>query len=143
MHGRDVVTSDDQKIGRVVDEKHDCLIVEHGHVFKARHAIPKTFATAVDGEDVVRATITKDVFTGSPKVTDENWDCAETLRYYGVTGEFEVDPDPEEPGKIADDSAVAGRVAVQSGEGGAADVPRVRERQANAADPAGDTANLR
>ena len=142
MHGRDVVTSDDKKIGRVVDERNDCLIVEHGHVLKGRHAIPKTYAHVVDGEDVVRVSLTKDVFAGSPKVTDEGWDCTETLRYYGIHGEFEVDPDPEEPGRIADDGAVAERAAVQSGETPSTDTPKVRERQANAYDPAGDTANL-
>ena len=35
MEGQDVVTSDDQKLGTVIAEQDDCVIIETGHVFKA------------------------------------------------------------------------------------------------------------
>ena len=140
MQGYDVVTSDDQKIGTVVDEREDCLIVESGHIFKARHAVPKPFAHVDDAGHVVRVTITKDVFADSPKV-DDAWTCHATHAHFGIVGEFEVDPDPNDPDKIADDHTQE-RVAMRQGEEPAAATPKVRERQANAYDPAGDTANL-
>jgi hypothetical protein len=142
MHGYDVVTNDDHKIGTVVDERDDCLIVEHGHVFKARHAIPKAFVH-VDGEtNVVRATITKDIFEDSPKVGDD-WDCDAVLRHYGVVGTFEVDPDPESPEGITTDDHSQERVAIREGRDVGNEVPKVRERMASADDPAGVSANLR
>lgn len=140
MQGYDVVTSDDHKIGHVVEERDECVIVEHGHVFKSRQGIPKTFAHADDATKTVRATITRDVFTGSPKSNTESWDCNEVLKYYGVIGEFETDPDPNALG--TDDRAVQERVATQTGtehDGGS--VPAVSERMASAADPGGIAAN--
>jgi hypothetical protein len=114
MQGYDVVTSDDHKIGHIVEERDECLIVEHGHVFKAKHAIPKTFAHADDTAKVVRATITKDVFTGSPKVTDD-WNCTPVLEYYGVIPQFDVDPDPDEPGTTTDADATQARAEQREG----------------------------
>ncbi len=140
MQGYDVVTSDDHKIGHVVDERDDCVIVEHGHVFKAKHAIPKTFMHVDDANHTVRATITKDVFADSPKFDGENWSCDDVLRHYGVIAEFETDPDPEALG--TDDRAVQERVAVQAGtEHDDGSVPKVSERMSSAADPGGIAAN--
>jgi hypothetical protein len=141
MHGYDVVTSDDHKIGTVVDDQSDCLIVESGHVFKARHAIPKSFAHVDDDARVVRATVTKDIVSDSPKIGDD-WDCDEVLQHYGLVGVFEVDPDPDDPDKITTDDHSAERVAMREGVEPDGNLPKVRERQANAADPGGDTANL-
>jgi hypothetical protein len=93
MQGYDVVTSDGHKIGEVVDERDDCLIVEHGHVFKAKHAIPKTFTSVDESERIVHATITKDVFTDGPRVTDD-WNCDAVLRHYGLVGSI-AEPDTE------------------------------------------------
>lgn len=140
MQGYDVVTSDDHKIGHVVEERDRCLIVEHGHVFKSRQGIPVTFAHVDDGTQTVRATVTKDVFASSPKFGSDEWDCNAVLRHYGVIGEFEVDPDPNALG--TDDRAVQERVATQTGtehDGGS--VPAVSERMSSAADPGGVAAN--
>jgi hypothetical protein len=141
MQGYDVVTSDDHKIGTVVDTRDNCLIVEHGHVFKTRNAVPLEFAHVDEATHVVRVTVAKDVFGDSPKV-DDGWTCEATHTHYGLIGEFEVDPDPNDPDKIADDHTQE-RVATLQGDEPATATPRVRERQANAYDPAGDTANLR
>ena len=81
MEGRDVVSSDDRKIGTVVAERGDCVIVETGHVFRSRHAIPRTFLHELDGE--LRATVAKELIDDSPKVDLEHWDGAV------------VDPDPD------------------------------------------------
>jgi hypothetical protein len=147
VQGYDVVTSDDHKIGTVVDVRDDCLIVEHGHVFKAKHAIPKAFTSIDDDERIVHATITKDVFTDGPKVTDE-WDCSLVLRHYGVITDF------EEPDAETDSATTVGagqgieppeaeRARIREDGPASTDRPAVHERQANALDPAGDTANLK
>jgi hypothetical protein len=146
MQGYDVVTSDDHKIGQVVDERDDCLIVEHGHVFKAKHAIPRTFAHVDEAAGVVRATITKDVFTNGPKVTD-NWDCNAVLEHYGLVGGLEH-PDTEGYGEtlrtdpaVAADDAVAERAAMREGTADDGSTPAVHERSRSALDPSGPISN--
>jgi hypothetical protein len=146
LQGYDVVTSDDHKIGTVVDERDDCLIVEHGHVFKAKHAIPKAFTSVDEAEQVVHATVTKDVFTDGPKVTDD-WDCSVVMRHYGLIGEFEEPADTDGATTVGAREGVtppeAERVRIREDEPASTDRPAVHERQANALDPAGDTANLK
>jgi hypothetical protein len=93
MERRTVVTSDDHKLGTVVDERDGCVVIETGHVFKTKHAIPREFVREVDG--VLRATVTKDVVDNSRKVDLEHWDCAAVRLDYGLDGPFEVDPDPD------------------------------------------------
>jgi hypothetical protein len=146
MAGETVVTSDDQKLGTIVAERDNCVIVETGHVFKTKHAIPREFLHEVDG--TLRATVTKDIIDDSPKVDLENWDCSAVRLAYGLDGPFEVDPDPDGPENAETDAIRAGskpapaqRVDMLEKNDPNA-VPAVRERQANAADPSGSTANL-
>jgi hypothetical protein len=141
-----VVTSDDQKLGTVVAERDNCVVIETGHVFKTKHAIPREFLHKVDG--VLRATVTKDVVADSPKVDIDNWDCSAVRLHYGLDGPFEVDPDPDGLENAETDALRAGikpapaeRLEVLEGHDPNA-TPAIRERQANAADPGGVTANL-
>jgi hypothetical protein len=148
LQGYDVVTSDDHKIGTVVDERDECLIVEHGHVFKAKHAIPKTFVSVDDDARIVHATITKDIFTDGPKVTDD-WNCEAVLQHYGLVGGLE-EPDMAGPEATAETAGAQlgmtppeqERAEMREGTGHDDTQPAVRERQANAADPSGVSANL-
>jgi hypothetical protein len=146
MEGQTVVTSDDHKLGTVVAERDDCVVIETGHVFKTKHAIPRDFLHEVDG--ALRATVTKDIVDDSPKVDLEQWDCAAVRLHYGLDGPFEVDPDPDGPENAETDALRLGlkpapveRLEVLEGHDPNA-LPAVRERQANAADPGGTTANL-
>jgi len=59
MEGRDVVSSDDHKIGTIVAEQDGYAIVEMGHVFKTKHAIPTEFLHEFEG--VQRATVSKEL----------------------------------------------------------------------------------
>ncbi|HWJ32541.1 MAG TPA: hypothetical protein VNR59_09395, partial [Gaiellaceae bacterium] len=93
MDRQTVVTSDDHKLGTVVEERDNCVIIETGHVFKTKHAIPREFLHEGDGE--LRATVTKDVVDDSPKVDLENWDCSAVRLHYGLDGPFDVDSDPD------------------------------------------------
>jgi len=88
-----VVTSDDQKLGTVVAERDRCVVIETGHVFKTKHAIPREFLHEVDG--VLRATVTKDVVGDSPKVDLDNWDCSAIRLHYGLDGPFQADADAD------------------------------------------------
>lgn len=95
MEGIDVVTSDDDKVGTAVAERDGFVIVESGHMFKTKHAIPRDFIHEQD--DVLIATVTKDVVMDSPKVEVEDFDAGEVRRHYGLDVPFEVDPDPQPP----------------------------------------------
>lgn len=147
MQGYDVVTGDGHKLGQVAEERDGCVIVEHGHVFKSKHAIPHDFVSVDDGERVVHATVTRDVFTDGPKVTDD-WTCEETLRHYGLVGSI-AEPETEgygesstDPAPTADDTNVAERASMREGNDAALDDPvAVRDRAGNALDPTGITAN--
>ena len=94
MEGQDVVTSDDHKLGTVVAEHDGCVVVEGGHVFKSRHAIPTDFLHEHDG--VLRATVAKDVVDGSPKVDGDTFDANAVKLHYGLIEVHVVDPDPQD-----------------------------------------------
>ena len=146
MEGHTVVTSDDHKLGNVVTERDGFVVIETGHIFKAKHAIPSEFLHEVDG--VLRATVPKAVVDDSPKVDLDNWDPAPARLHYGLDGPFEVNPDPDGPENAETDALRAGmkpapaeRIDVLE-ENDANAVPVIRDRMANAADPGGVTANL-
>ena len=81
MTGQEIIGSDDHRIGTVVGERDGCAIVEMGHVFKSKHAVPQEFLHNHDG--VVRATIAKDLVADSPKVGDD-WDVEAIKGHYGL-----------------------------------------------------------
>ena len=102
MEGQDVVTSDDHKIGTVVGERDDCVVVETGHVFKTRHAIPTDFLHEHDG--VLRATVAKSIVDDSPKVDGDDFDLNAVKLHYGLIEVHVVDPDPLEANAETDPS---------------------------------------
>ena len=104
MEGFDVVTSDDDKVGHVVGKEGDFLIVEHGAIFKARHAIPATFVEVDEDARLVRTTLSKHLIETSPKVGDEV-DRREIAAHYGLA-EGAVAPETGGYGALnADDPA--------------------------------------
>ena len=147
MESKDVVASDGQKLGTIVDERDDCLIIETGHVFKTKHAIPRDFVHEHEGQLV--ATVTKELVGKSPKVDLDNWDCNEIRLHYGLDGPFVVDPDPDDVENAETVGARHGiepdparRLATLGAENDpSVEKPAVFERMANAYDP-GVTANL-
>ena len=92
MEGQDVVTSDDHKLGTVVAEHDGCVVIETGHVFKTRHAIPTDFLHENDG--VLRATVAKSIVDDSPKVDGDAFDVNAVKMHYGLIEVHVVDPDP-------------------------------------------------
>ena len=87
MEGRQVVTSDAERLGTVLAERDDCVIVETGHIFKTKHAIPRDFLHEQEG--VLHATVTKHVVSDSPKVDVEQFDGGAVRRHYGLDVDFE------------------------------------------------------
>jgi hypothetical protein len=86
MEARQVVTSDDERLGTVLAVRDGCVIVETGHVFKSKHAIPHDFLHEHDG--VLHATVAKNVVSESPKVDVDDFDAGEVRRHYGLEVEF-------------------------------------------------------
>lgn len=148
MNGRDVVTSDDQKLGHVVEEREDIAILESGHLLKHRHAIPTTFLHSTD-DGVLRATVGKAVVESSPKVDGGSFDREAVLEHYGLIGPTVVDPDPDglDSAETAGtregiDPAPAERLGTLGGEGDpAVEGPAVFDKMPNLQDPSGSSAN--
>ena len=148
MEGQEVVTSDDQKLGTVVAERDNCVIIESGHLFKSKHAIPRDFLHEEGG--VLRATVTKEIVSDSPKVDVDNWDVTPVRHHYGLDGTFETDAEADglDSAETAGaregvNPAPAERMATLGGANDpSVESPVIRDRQANANDPTGVTANL-
>jgi hypothetical protein len=96
LKGYDVLTFDDERAGKVVGKQGSNLIVEQGAIFKHRRALPEIFVTVDDGEQVVRATVSKDVLESAPEIGDEGVDDDAVSRHYGM-----VAGDPA-PGTLGD-----------------------------------------
>jgi hypothetical protein len=84
MEGYDVVTVDDNKLGKVVGETGPFLIVEQGALLKSKHPLPREFARVDDSEQQVRVTVPKEIFADSPEV-DDDFDERAAAEYYGLT----------------------------------------------------------
>jgi hypothetical protein len=84
MEGYDVVTTDDDKVGRVIGRRDGFLIVETGHVLKHKYAIPETVAHTDEDRKVVRITVSRDLVHDSPKVSDDDFDELAVSTYYGL-----------------------------------------------------------
>ena len=84
MEGYDVVTVDDQKIGKVVGETGAFLIVEQGALLKSKHPLPREFAHVDDSEQQVRVTVPKEIVADSPKIDDDDFDEQVAAEYYGI-----------------------------------------------------------
>ena len=95
MEGYEVISSDDHKLGEVVEVKGDNLIVERGMLRKSKHAVPKVFAEPDGSEKVVRLTIPEDVVGTSPKLDNGEVDQRGVAEHYGLAA---GDPAPETEG---------------------------------------------
>ena len=87
MEGYDVVSSDDHKIGHVVETQNGYLIVESGMLRKTKHAIPLDMARFDDEDEAVRVTVSRQMVEEGPTVDDGDWQAVED--YYGRSAELE------------------------------------------------------
>ena len=105
MEGYEVFTSEDSKAGRVVEVQGENLIVEHGTIFKSRHALPRTFVEVHDDERVVRASVSKEILESSPKVENGDLDARAVAEHYGLAEGHEAPPSEGYGETTADDPA--------------------------------------
>jgi hypothetical protein len=92
MEGFEVVTSDDSKIGHVVEVRDRHVIIEHGLLIKTRHAVPETFAHTSDGDQIVRLSVSKEIVESSPKLENGSIDTQAVAEHFGLA---EVTPAPD------------------------------------------------
>jgi hypothetical protein len=102
VEGYDVIGTDDHKVGEVVAIDGDLLIVEAGLLRKTRHAVPKAFAHADDGERVVRLSIPKDLVENSPAVKNGEVDRHAVAEHYGLAEGYEA-PETQGLGEMRPD----------------------------------------
>ena len=116
MVGRDVVTSDGGKIGHVVGEQGEYLIVEHGTLRHVKHAVPKTYATPLDDEKIC-VSISKQTLHDSPKLNGDGFPEQEVAAYWGLAPAGQ-EPPTEGYGDVvsdADPSWTADQAAASAG----------------------------
>jgi hypothetical protein len=112
LKGHDLIGSDDEKVGQIVDRIGNNLIVEHGTLRKHRSALPTTFVQFDADADagVARTTLSKQMIHLSPEVhEDEPLDEREIAAYYGLAAGYESPPtlgagelNPDDPALSAD-----------------------------------------
>jgi hypothetical protein len=110
MNGYDVVTTEDEKVGTIVGEQGDYLIVEHGTLRKSKHALPRELAQVNEGEQQVRITVPKELFCDSPKLNGE-LDEQAVAQYYGLASSApapgpEGDTDEGDPSRSSEEQAL-------------------------------------
>ncbi len=111
MHDFDVLTFDDEKVGHVVGEEGDYIIIEHG-LMKTHHALPRTFADVDGAAKIVRTTLSKKLIYDSPKANGE-LDRQAVAEHYGLAEGYD-DPItrgagemlPDDPAHSAEEDAV-------------------------------------
>jgi hypothetical protein len=112
MEGFDVITSDGEKVGRVVGTDGGNLVVEHGWVRKSRHAVPQAIAHTDSDEHVVRLDVSKQVFEDGPTADGDGIDEKAVAAYYGLAAGEDApatqgygDVVPDDPARSAEHDA--------------------------------------
>jgi hypothetical protein len=111
MDGYDVVTTENEKVGKIVGEKGPYLIVEHGTLRKSKHAFPREFAHVDEAEQQVRITVPKEVIHDSPKLNGE-FDEQSIAEHYGLAS---ASPAPGTEGYGASDEGDPSRSSEEQG----------------------------
>jgi hypothetical protein len=128
MEGYEVITSDDAKAGHVVEVRGDNLIVEHGTIFKSRHALPRTFVDVDEAGRVVRASVSKQILETSPKLDHDEVDERAVAEHYGLAEGFEEPPTEGYGETVPDDPAFGAERDRQSAGMAATEEERARIR---------------
>jgi len=129
MEGFEVVTSDDSKLGHVVEVRDQHLIVEHGLLKKTKHAVPETFAHTSDDEQIVRLSVSKEIVESSPKLENGSIDTQAVAEHFGLA---DGTPAPETEGygeSLPDDPELAADQDLLRAGGKPADQERAEIRE--------------
>jgi hypothetical protein len=84
MQGYEVLTSDGERAGTVVDMRGTYVIVEDGAIFKHRRALPGVLATVDENERIVRTTVSRQLLETAPELEDGELDERATAQHYGL-----------------------------------------------------------
>jgi hypothetical protein len=134
LEGYDVVTTEDEKVGKVVGTRGDYLIVESGTLMKSKHLLPQTFADVDESEGVVRTSIAKDMIVDSPKVNGEADETA-IADHYGLAAGSDA-PLTEGYGETVPDDPALGAEA-QAERAGITPAPKQRAEAREGSDESG------
>lgn len=114
MEGYEVITPDDEIVGRVVKRRPDYLIVEHGLLRKTRHAIPASTVEVDRGAKKVRTSFSKEIIKASPKVENGSLDEEAVAAHYGLGGDSTAPAtegygatEPADPARSAEQDAIS------------------------------------
>jgi hypothetical protein len=129
MDGYEVITSDEERAGRVVGRENGYVVVEHGHLRKHRRLVPDAFVHVDDGEGVVRLTVSKQIVETAPELHDGEVDMRAVARHYGLADGFDG-PETQGYGQLtADDPAISSEQQALSNQVEPAPAQRVRVRE--------------
>jgi hypothetical protein len=93
MRGYEVVTSDDRRVGHVVDVRDGYLIVESGHMRKSRHPVPREFVHIVDEAAKAFVTVPRRVLMDAPHVDRKGqFDHQKAAFHFGLAESFSEPP---------------------------------------------------
>jgi hypothetical protein len=109
MHGYDVVTHDDEKVGHVVDKVGGNYIVEQGTFRKTKHALPEQYADIDTAGERLVMMVPKDMLADSPKVNGDVDEDA-VAAHYGL-----ADTTVDGPSDYDDHELVRERIAQREG----------------------------
>lgn len=85
MQGYDVITSEGDKVGHVTGTSGIYAIVENGLIRHSRHVVPLEFLNPVEGEEICRTPLSKDMIHDAPEADgDGNFDEQQVVVYYGI-----------------------------------------------------------
>ena len=114
MEGYEVVTPDEDTVGRVVERKGDYLVVEHGVLRKSRHAIPWSTVEIDDAEQKARTSLAKEFIETSPKLENSSPDERALAAHYGLGADTTAPAtegygvtEPTDPARSAERDAVS------------------------------------
>lgn len=86
VNGYELVTSDEEKVGRIVGVREGFVIVENGLVRHHRHVVPAELTAVEEERGVVRTTVVKEIIRNAPEATDDgSFDEAAVNDYYGLS----------------------------------------------------------
>ncbi len=110
MQGYEVVTIEGDKLGHVVGEDGEFLIIEHG-LRKTKHALPRKLTEVDEAAGVVRTTLSKEIVNDSPKVKGD-LDHEVIGEHYGLAEGYPDPPtrglgdlEPDDPAYTAEQDA--------------------------------------
>ena len=102
MNGYELVTSDEESVGRIVDVRDGFVIVENGLLRHHRHVVPAELTAVEEERGIVRTTVVKEIIRQAPEANEDGaFDEGAVRSYYGLTAAEArswTNPEPAEIG---------------------------------------------